>query len=127
MNNRRPRGNAAVEFAVALPFLALILAGIIDFGRGYSLRVSLTNAAMEGARYAASNPVDTSGITTRVSDELVGGNIKSVSTAVSPTVPTAGNPVEVTVSYTWKPFLGSILGIGNQTLRARSTMVVLPG
>lgn len=127
MNNHRPRGNAAVEFAVALPFLALILAGIIDFGRGYSLRVSLTNAAMEGARYAASNPVDTSGITTRVSDELVGGNINSVSTAVSPTVPTAGNPVEVTVSYTWKPFLGSILGVGNQTLRARSTMVVLPG
>ncbi|MBI3923651.1 MAG: pilus assembly protein [Armatimonadetes bacterium] len=127
MNNHRPRGNAAVEFAVALPFLALILAGIIDFGRGYSLRVSLTNAAMEGARYAASNPDDTPGITTRVSDELVGGNINSVSTAVSPTVPTAGNPVEVTVSYTWKPFLGSILGVGNQTLRARSTMVVLPG
>ncbi|YCH10330.1 TadE/TadG family type IV pilus assembly protein [Arthrobacter sp. alpha11c] len=39
--------------AIVLPLLLLILLGIMEFGRAYNVQVSLTQAAREGARYAA--------------------------------------------------------------------------
>jgi Flp pilus assembly protein TadG len=49
----RDRGAAAVEFALVLPVLLLILFGIIDFGRALNAQIELTGAAREGARLAA--------------------------------------------------------------------------
>ncbi|MEC3850598.1 TadE/TadG family type IV pilus assembly protein [Paenarthrobacter ureafaciens] len=43
----------AIEMAILLPMLLLILIGIIEFGRVLNVQVSLTQAAREGARYAA--------------------------------------------------------------------------
>ena len=43
----------AVEFALVLPVLLLILLGIIDFGRVMFVKNALTNAASQGARVAA--------------------------------------------------------------------------
>jgi Flp pilus assembly protein TadG len=50
---RRDRGSAAVEFALVLPVLLLIVFGIIDFGRLLSAQITLTGAAREGVRLAA--------------------------------------------------------------------------
>ncbi|MGO4434106.1 TadE/TadG family type IV pilus assembly protein [Paenarthrobacter sp. RAF9] len=47
------KGAVAVEMAIVLPLLLLILVGIMEFGRAYNVQVSLTEAAREGARYAA--------------------------------------------------------------------------
>lgn len=49
----RERGAAAVEFALLLPLLLLIVFGIIDFGRALNTQITLTQAAREGARLAA--------------------------------------------------------------------------
>ena len=49
----RDRGAAAVEFALVLPVLLLILFGIIDFGRALNAQIELTGAAREGARLEA--------------------------------------------------------------------------
>ena len=46
----RERGAAAVEFALLLPFLLLIVFGIIDFGRMLNAQITLTEAAREMAR-----------------------------------------------------------------------------
>ena len=46
----RDRGAAAVEFALVVPLLLLLVFGIIDFSRAYNTRVTLTEAAAEGAR-----------------------------------------------------------------------------
>jgi Flp pilus assembly protein TadG len=48
----RDSGAAAVELALILPILILVIAGIVDFGRAYFTQVTLTNAAREGARAA---------------------------------------------------------------------------
>jgi Flp pilus assembly protein TadG len=59
MTRRWPRagaadgGAAAVEFALLLPVLLLIVFGIIDFGRALNAQITLTQAAREGARLAA--------------------------------------------------------------------------
>src|ERR1044072_971056 len=46
-------GAAAVEFALVVPVLVLILFGIISYGVMLSFRQSLSQAAAEGARAAA--------------------------------------------------------------------------
>jgi len=47
------RGTAAVEFALVLPVLLLIVFGIVDFGRALNAQLTLTGAAREGVRLAA--------------------------------------------------------------------------
>jgi Flp pilus assembly protein TadG len=46
-------GAAAVEMALVLPILILLLGGIIDFGFAFNAQISLTHAAREGVRVEA--------------------------------------------------------------------------
>ena len=48
----RDRGAAAVEFALVVPILLLLVFGIIDYGRFFFDSVSLRQGAREGARQA---------------------------------------------------------------------------
>ena len=50
---RGEAGAALVELAVALPLLAIILVGTIDFGRAFRTAMIVTNAARAGAQYGA--------------------------------------------------------------------------
>ncbi|MDR6413624.1 pilus assembly protein [Pseudarthrobacter sulfonivorans] len=50
---QKERGAVAVEMAVLLPLLLLILIGTMEFGRVFNIQNSLTQAAREGARDAA--------------------------------------------------------------------------
>lgn len=52
MSVRRDRGAAAVEMAIMLPLLLLLVFGIIDFGRMLNAQIGVTEAAREGARAA---------------------------------------------------------------------------
>ncbi|MFB9234544.1 TadE/TadG family type IV pilus assembly protein [Plantactinospora siamensis] len=47
------QGAAAVEMALVLPLLLLLIFGIIDFGRMLNAQLNATQAAHEGARAAA--------------------------------------------------------------------------
>ncbi len=49
---RRREGAAAVEFALCLLPLLLLIGGIIDFGQAWYTESLLTNISREGARYA---------------------------------------------------------------------------
>ena len=46
-------GAAAVEFALVLPILVLLVFGVIEFGRAYHARSTLAHAARQGVRVAA--------------------------------------------------------------------------
>jgi len=50
---RKERGAAAVEMAIVLPLLLLVVGGLVDLGRAYYLNVVITNASREGARMVA--------------------------------------------------------------------------
>jgi Flp pilus assembly protein TadG len=58
-NGNRDRGAAAVEFALVLPILLLLVFGIIQFGHAYQVQTSLSGAAREGAREMAIHNVET--------------------------------------------------------------------
>jgi Flp pilus assembly protein TadG len=57
--SREERGAAAVEFALILPILVLLVFGIIAFGYMLSFRQALSQAAAEGGRAAAVQPAGT--------------------------------------------------------------------
>ena len=103
--NRRPsgsdardRGAAAVEFALLLPVLLLIVFGIIDFGRALNAQITLTQAAREGARLAALNQPD---VVSRTQAAATG--LSPVGVSVTPCLAGAGQGVNATVvtSYTF--------------------------
>jgi Flp pilus assembly protein TadG len=52
MSSGREDGAAAVEFALLLPLLVLLLFGFIQFGIAFNTRIQATNAAREAARMA---------------------------------------------------------------------------
>lgn len=49
----RDRGAAAVEFALVLPVLVMLLVGIVDFGMATNAQAIAGNAARDGARAAS--------------------------------------------------------------------------
>lgn len=87
------RGAAAVEFALVLPILVLIICGIVDFGRAYNANLALTHAAREAARIWAlgGTAAETS---TAATTAAVGLTVTSVTT----TTCAFGNPTTVTVT-----------------------------
>jgi Flp pilus assembly protein TadG len=54
-------GAIAVEFAIILPVLLLLVFGIVDFGHGWYMRHVLENSCREGARYATRYQTKTDG------------------------------------------------------------------
>lgn len=51
-HGRTERGAAAVEFALVMPILILILAGIVNFSFVLAQQISLNSGARQAARYA---------------------------------------------------------------------------
>ena len=68
---RRERGAAAVEMAIVLPVLLLVMGGIVDFGRALFTQNIATNAAREGVRMRALG-YTTAQADTRIQQSMVG-------------------------------------------------------
>jgi Flp pilus assembly protein TadG len=127
----RTRGQSLVEFAVVLPIFLLILCGIFDFGFALYSRMSVINAAREGARAASVAPDHTT-ISSTAQDSAA-----AAAQGSGLTVPTSGvsvscvpNPpvtapcdfaaqgdakagddsVSVTVNYSYKSFFPFLFG-----------------
>jgi len=81
---RADRGAAAVEFALVLPILLLLVFGIVDYGRAYNAKVTLTHAAREGARMLAVENASTSDISTALTSSG-----RDIATGITATVDTA--------------------------------------
>jgi Flp pilus assembly protein TadG len=64
----REEGVAAVEFAIILPVLLLILFGILEFGRVWSQYQVFEGAAREGARCAAVASTSDCNVQTEIKD-----------------------------------------------------------
>lgn len=68
-------GGAAVEFALILPILILMLAGIADLGRMVYVRSVLESAARAGAHASFADPSDSTAIETAVSTAITASGI----------------------------------------------------
>ncbi len=118
-------GGAAVEFALVLTVLLMLLMGMIDFGHAFFLRQIVVNASREGARAGVVYP--------HLAAEITGNATTGVITywpltdpptiIVDPGTGAAGTPLKVTVSYTktwwlincFVPGLGDTVDISAET------------
>ncbi len=77
------RAQALVEFAIALPILILLVAGVLELGRGYSYAVATSDAARDGARYIAGKTATTNGPGIAAMCNLVDADLAAVSSSIS--------------------------------------------
>jgi len=141
------RGHVAVEFAMTSPFLVAFLYGILEVSHFGYLRMSVSNVAHDGARYAivhsaiSAQPLVASDIVTHVTNQLsalslttTGVNGATVTVTYSPNT-NPGSTVLVQISYPFVPIMpgfNSIPGTGLTfnalvgPITALSKMVVSP-
>jgi hypothetical protein len=94
------RGQAVVEFAIILPVFLLLVLITVDFGRLFFSYVQLSNAAREGAAYAATQPTDVPGITSHATAETnaQGQGGEHPLTVTTACVDTAGSSIACSVA-----------------------------
>ena len=130
---RSERGQAAVEFALVVPVMCLLVLALIDFGKALNYWLDTSHLASEGARLAAvlGNSPEPGGnwkqwIQQQAESTELRNGTGSITSAASVCVsfpngtPKIGDPVKVTVSapYKWIPFVGG----ATINLRAEATM-----
>jgi Flp pilus assembly protein TadG len=110
---RSERGVAAVEFAIILPVLLLLLLGIIEFGRAFQVQATLAAAAREGVRVMA---IEDDAAAARAATRTAAGGLDpgltdaDIGVAPASCVAGAGNAT-VTITYR-QPFFTSLFGDG---------------
>lgn len=119
-------GASAVEMAVVLPVLLLIICGIMDFGNMYCQLNIANEAAREGARKAAITvPTTQSQVQTFVQSNFGTPNGITLTVTMSPTTSAAGGTVSVTVDNPitfFTPMISDLLG--PKTLKGQCVMQV---
>lgn len=140
---RRSRGQALVELALVMPLLIVLLAAALDLGRLFYSRITVTNAAREGAIEAAYNPTSfqagqpcnktSNRVMCRAINEASGSFVTiapaDVSLACAPACASGlGNKVKVTVVGHFSlitPLLSVFFGGQDMTLASTSSAQVI--
>jgi Flp pilus assembly protein TadG len=119
------RGQAMVEFGLVLPIFVLLLVGMMDFGVALYSRMTVINAAREGARAAVTAPDPTvipvlvnSAANAAANGLTIGTSVSCVAIATSPgpcsfataTSSKPGDAVSVAASYTYQTFFPLFFG-----------------
>lgn len=131
------RGAAAVEFAIVVPVLLIILLALVDFGRLFFVQVSLNAASREGARAASvgRSSVDVDSIVQASAASTASISSLGATTQLSVTLdPCSGAAddtavVEVGVPFAWVTpiellqFYNPDSSLGEITLGSRSEML----
>ncbi|MBB1021338.1 pilus assembly protein [Dietzia sp. E1] len=119
----RERGATAVEFALVLPLLLLLVLGIIEFGRAYHLQTTLSNAARDGVRVMAlENSVSAARSTAKASAQPL--PLTNTMIRVTPSTCSGGavpGTAWVSIDYPFTPLSG-FLPIGDITLTGKGSM-----
>ncbi len=128
---RRCDGAAAVEFAIVLNVLLVLIMGMIDFGHAWFMKQVITNASREGARAGVIYPHPLNQVeqtvTAAVRSHLPGNMVRDPNLSIpAPVIGTgnAGDPLTVTVNYTkhwwvvnyFVPSLGDSVQMSGQTI-----------
>jgi Flp pilus assembly pilin Flp len=104
---RNTRGAASVEFAFALPVLAVFMVGVLEFGQVLMANGALRNALGDGIRYAKVHPsATTSEVLTQTKAGLAGvslSGIKSLNFVRG--TQNGADYGQISISYQMKPMI----------------------
>ncbi len=102
----RERGAAAVEFALVLPVLLLLIMGIIDFSHAFVMNGNIASAARAGAREMALSKDPEAARRSAVAASAVGGlTVADVAVLGTSCTPANGDAV-VTINHTYRTLTG---------------------
>lgn len=126
-NWKGQRGAAAVELALILPILVLLVFGIVEFGRAYHTQVTLTHAAREGARHMAihndpsckETPTGAGWVTMQAASSI---GLECGEVTITPTSCTPGTDVTVLAERTFTLSIPLFPGSGTFDLEGRGVM-----
>ncbi len=122
------RGVAAVELAICLPILLLLVCGSIEFGLLLYNQQVITNASREGVRAGIVAGTETADIIQIVENYCNGklinlnGANELQTDAVTVSGPDGANDLTVSVSYDYDFLFGGILGFTDKILSAQTIM-----
>jgi Flp pilus assembly protein TadG len=116
---RNEVGAAAVEFALIVPMLLLLVFGIAEFGRAYNIQVSLSAAAREGARVMA---IEDDAVAARAATLAAAPSLQATNTNVEVTPLSCAPGSNATVNATYSfDFVTGLFGAGIE-LNGRGVM-----
>ena len=102
----RARGQALVELAISLPVLLVLVAGVLEMGRGYTFAVATSDAARDAARYVAGKTGSTNGPGLAAMCSLVTADLAATTSNIScPKQVTHAPPFVAGTDYT-RPVAG---------------------
>jgi Flp pilus assembly protein TadG len=134
---RSEDGVALVEFALLLPLFALLLFGMLDFGRAFNYWIDETHLANEAARWAVvnKNPAASGSLQQYVRGQATTNELRNGGTASVPDPlqvciefpsgsSNVGDPVRVTLTttYRWLGVIAGGTGVTQTTVKGSATM-----
>ena len=134
-NHRKPtkhkrdrRGAAAVEFAICLPILTVLVLAVIEASNAVYVQQAITSAAYEASNVVSASGGTASDAQTRANSVLNSLGIKSASVSITPAVTSStplGTQISVTCSAPLSANLTSFGYLGALTLRSTIITVKL--
>lgn len=121
------KGQSLVEFALVLPVLLLLLLGIMEFGLMFSNKLTLVNAAREGARYGAVHHIDSdfnAKVNSRIKSTAVGLNLTDSQITVNVDNTSGNISVKLTYGFTVLDPITSAI-VGNSIALSASAVMAL--
>lgn len=118
--SKSDRGAAAVEFALVVPLLILLLAGITEFGRAYYFQTTLSGSAREAVRVMA---LDKNAPAARTTARTAASPLTLTDSQIAVSPPSScptGQNATVTITYT-RPYMSGVFG-ASLTLRGKAVM-----
>ena len=106
------RGQSFVEFAFIMSFLVFLVLAIVQFGRAWHNYITITDAARVGAREGAVHRV--SGACSAATTKISSLGVIPAGSAVSCATPggaVVGQPVNITISYSFSIGLPGFFGV----------------
>ncbi len=117
-------GTSSIEFAFIAGLLAIMLLGLMDFGRGFWEQMQVANAARAGAEYATRNGYDATNIATAITSATSLSNVQAspapTETCGCPDATTGISPQTCNVACASGDFPGTYV-----TARARASYRML--
>ena len=124
-NLRNEKGQSLVEFAIILPFLLLLLMGILEFGIMLNSYLTIHNSAREGARLGivAGSDIEIKQLITNISPNLDTKN-QIVNITPSEGSRKSGGTLTVEVTYNYQVTIPIISNIVHNVvvLKAQTSM-----
>lgn len=131
---RKTRGQALVELAITLPLLILLVAGLLELGRGYSFGVATSDAARDAARYIAGKTSSTNGPGIAMMCKIITADLQAVTTNIScatlvakvpPLTPGADYPKPVPGQVTVGVYCGASADCSGSITRVYNSLIAV--